>query len=515
MNRTFIALVTVLTLATMTVPVLAAGFAGEQIVMVQTDSQAEVNRLADLGFDICTVTKSGGVHLVVDQTDASRLNKEGFTFQPLNDDSTALRAQFTVKGKTAADAGAYHTYAETNALLKEWATKFPALVKLENIGKTFEKRDVYAVRITAAPAGKKVPKLLIQGLHHSREWIAVEVPLAFGQMLIDGYATDAKIKKLLETREVWIVPIVNPDGHVWSQTQYSYWRKNRNDNNGNSSKGVDPNRNYGYQWGNVGASNSPSSDTYHGTGPFSEPCTQNIKKLADREKFTADITHHAYGELILYPWSYAYNQPCEDLDTFKQLANGMAKFNGHDPKESCDLYPSMGDTTDYMYGATRSLSFTYEVARRFIPGENEIAGICEKNNKAQLYLLEAIGTIHAKNHPDHVTPLRFEAARLAHLTAVAEHLKSTGKDTQVLDGVLVEMKNVRLAIQNLLTADEDGTVCRDLLALATEKKPAERTALLPVLEDLKARYIQELTEGRGLRSLDKRIDAINALIPQE
>jgi carboxypeptidase T len=501
-------LFSLLFLTLMVSPVIAL----EQIVTVPVRNHADVVRISNMGMDIAEVNDDI-VTLVVRDEEVQQLATAGYKINRTIGSSDDLRKRFA--NKTAADAGAYHTWEESRDKLLAWAKKYPKIAKIQVIGKTFENRDVHALKISAAPAGKKVPKFLVMGLHHSREWITVEVVIDFGRILLEGFDKDANITSLLKDREVWLVPVVNPDGLNWSQTQYSYWRKNRNDNNGHSSKGVDPNRNYGYQWGNVGASDSPSSNTYHGTGPFSEPCTQNIKRLAEKEKFAADISYHSSGQLILYPWSYTGNHTCPDDALFSRLAKEMAALNNYRPQQSADLYPSMGDTDDWMYGAMGSLSFTFELARQFIPAESLIPSICEKNNKAMLHLLKVIGTERAAHHPDYASTLHFQTARLAFFEGQARELRAKGQEESELSGLVDQITATRSRILAELTdsADADGSNFRELITLLSARSVEEREIYLPLLQEIRSLLLQK--ESMGTKFSCRRLEMINRLLPTE
>lgn len=486
----------------------------ERLTDVKIHNRADVERLADLGLDIVEVTKDK-VTIVAGSEELRQLETAGFSVTPMMTFAEVTRSALGDLGRAAADAGLYHTYDEATAELKRLAKEYPKLAKLEKIGQSFEKRPVYGLRISAAT--KKVPKLLLVGLHHSREWMSVEVPLYAAKQLLAEYGNVEKITSLLQNREVFVVPVMNPDGLNYSQTASSYWRKNRNDNNGNKYKGVDPNRNYGYQWGTVGASDYPGSDTYHGTAAFSEPCNQNIKRLAEKEKFTASISFHSYSQLVLYPFGYGYDIPCADTGLLSKLAGEMAKFNRYRPQNSADLYPAMGDSDDWLYGTMGCLAFTFELDRSFVPSESQIATTTKLNYPAIVHLLDAIGTSHASNHPEHVSAVRFRAGQLAYLTGVADYLRRNGREAKYLDGILNQMDATRQDLIKDLTPvnDPDGTIFRDLVAVAGNQNDTERMGLVPVLTDLKSLYLQELTAGRTPAIYSRRIEALDALIPVE
>ena len=362
---------------------------GPSLVQVPATTQAQRAEVASWGMEIVDAEKDSLTIAVQPDRHATprvlrRLSQIDGVKVVAEDVDELLRHA----AQRAGGVGAYHTYETAQQELKDLASRYPALASVQSIGKSIEGRDVGVLKITGSDSaawGK--PVFLFMGCHHAREWISVEVPLAIAHMLLDGYATDASIKKLVDSREIWICPVVNPDGLNWSQTNYRYWRKNRHVN-ADGTFGVDPNRNYGYKWGVSGDSDEPDSDVYHGTGAFSEPEVQNVRDFATAHLLTADISYHSYGEHVLFPYSYGYDQ-APDNDKFAVWAKGMADQNAYLPHQSVDLYPSSGDTDDFLYMGTGSASFTTELARTFIPEDSEIPGICDVNCKAVRYMLDA------------------------------------------------------------------------------------------------------------------------------
>src|SRR5262249_46643983 len=153
---------------------------------------------------------------------------------------------------------------------------YPKVCHLESIGKTFEGRDMWALRITGAADTTKVPRVLFFGLVHAREWISAELPFYIIHKLLDTYGTDAATTALVDGHCFWVMPVTNPDGLAYSQGQYKMWRKNRS-KRGNSV-GVDINRNFEVGWG-FGSSAYPSSDTYRGTAFNTEEETKALLAL--------------------------------------------------------------------------------------------------------------------------------------------------------------------------------------------------------------------------------------------
>lgn len=298
----------------------------------------------------------------------------------------------------------YHDFAEMSAELKALHAKYPKLTQLQSIGKTWEGRDIVALHINTTPADlnsghSSKPGIVFMGAHHAREHLSSEIPRMLGQYLLE-HQLDQAIGKLLTTRDIWIIPMVNPDGAEFDIEGGSYhmWRKNRRENGEKErTMGVDLNRNYGFQWGTGGSSKIPSSDTYMGPEPFSEPESQAIRDFVkDHVNLKVLLSYHTYSELILYPWGHSKDPIANtrDHDTFKMMASTMAKWNGYKPQQSSDLYIASGDTTDWAYGTLGIFAFTFELTPKgalgggFYPGANVIDSTFKANLNPALYLID-------------------------------------------------------------------------------------------------------------------------------
>ncbi|MBF0498909.1 MAG: zinc carboxypeptidase [Candidatus Riflebacteria bacterium] len=292
----------------------------------------------------------------------------------------------------------YHSFEETASTLKSWAAAYPTIVRLESIGKSCEGRDIWAIKLSHDPASDtKKAAVLIMGLTHAREWTTSEVTMAIIETLLRNYGKDARLTRLVDERELWFVPIVNPDGLSYSQTSSKFWRKNRRPISGDTF-GVDLNRNYGYHWGESGVSQDPTDDTYPGTAGFTEPETLAIKALSEREKFQASLSFHSYSELVLYPFGYAAGAPNPDAAVFKNVGKQMAAFNKYTVENCTDLYPAAGISDDWLYGTLKTIAFTIEMGKQFIPPATEIASQCAINVPAALTLIEQAPAV-AVNSP--------------------------------------------------------------------------------------------------------------------
>lgn len=301
-----------------------------------------------------------------------------------------LRAEGAFQATLA--EGGFHSYDEARTEFKALADTHPDLAQYVKLGTSFEGREIFALKITrgAAVDDPTKPDVLITGCHHAREWISVEAPVYFANQLITGSATNDHIKYLVDHLQIWIVPIVNPDGLTFSQSSPNdsfdvarLWRKNRRTftfGNCLSAVGVDLNRNYPFQWrqeedrpctnycaggrqcinDDIGASDDPVSEIYRGPESASEPEVKAIKSLMDdpNRNFRAQLDYHNYSQAILYPWGYQQLET-PDATTLSRLAQQMSDdIRGvantvYQPEQAIDLYATSGTSTDYAYGANR------------------------------------------------------------------------------------------------------------------------------------------------------------------
>ena len=296
------------------------------------------------------------------------------------------------------DAGQYHTYAEVDREFHALASDHSAIAQVSSLGKSVEQRELWALKISdAVTQNENEPRIVFLGGHHAREWISVEVAILMAKHLLERYQSDTLITRLVNSAEIWIVPMVNPDGHQYSVTSQRLWRKNRRPN-GDGTFGVDLNRNYGYQWGGPGSSGDTFSETYRGPAAFSEPETRAVRDFLQAHVPKALITYHSYSQLILYPWGYT-STPAPDESLMHNLAVALADRirtvhgQNYTPEQASDLYLASGDTTDWLYGLFAVPAFTIELRPRSAsPGfelpENQIQPTFEENLPAALFLVD-------------------------------------------------------------------------------------------------------------------------------
>ena len=298
----------------------------------------------------------------------------------------------------------YHTYAEMSSDVAATAAAHPSIVQRFAVGTSYQGRTVWAVKISDHVAtDENEPEVLFDGLTHSDEHMGLEMTLRIMHWLADGYGKDARITNIVNSREVWIILAVNPDGAEYDIAggTFHYWRKNRQPNAGTTAIGTDLNRNFGYRWGMAEGrtSKNPAAITYTGPSAFSAPETRNVRDfLASRvvggkQQIRTAITFHEAGRLVMWPYGYTYSDvpgdmTVDDHNALMVIGKHMAATNGYKPEQASDLYLTSGTTRDYEYGTYRIFSYTFEMSVKDYPDDSLIASETGRNKEAVLYLIE-------------------------------------------------------------------------------------------------------------------------------
>jgi carboxypeptidase T len=299
----------------------------------------------------------------------------------------------------------FHTYTEMANEVKATADAHPDIVRRFSIGKSYAGRELWAVKVSDnVTTDEPEPEVLFDGLHHADEHMSQEMTLAILKWLATGYGSDPKVRNLVNTREIWIIFGLNPDGATYdiAGRVYHHWRKNRQPTPRSSSIGTDLNRNYDYRWGCCGGSSSnPASSRYRGPSRFSAPETRAFRDfvvsrvVGGRQQIRTAISFHTSGRLVMYPYGYTYVDVPSDMSlrdhrTFVAMAKAMAASNGYKPEQASDLYISSGTSRDWLYGRYRVFSFTFELSPNspaYAPDE-AIPTETGRNRNAILYAID-------------------------------------------------------------------------------------------------------------------------------
>jgi hypothetical protein len=302
----------------------------------------------------------------------------------------------------------YHDYAEMTAEIQAAARRFPTIFTLTSIGQSREGRELWLGKISDnVNTDEREPEFLFTHHIHAREHLTVEQGLYTLRMLTQEYGSNPQITDLVNRLEIWIVFDINPDGGEFDIATGNYvsWRKNRQPNPGVAAVGTDLNRNWGFQWGCCGGSSgNTNSGTYRGVMPFSGIEIGRVKDFVDSrviggvQQISAALDFHTFGELVLWPYGYTFEDVPADMDpddqaTFVAMGQAMAASNGYTPQQASDLYIADGVSIDWKYGEHGIFAYTFEMYPTsgrdggFYPPDEVIARETARNREAILYLL--------------------------------------------------------------------------------------------------------------------------------
>lgn len=355
------------------------------------------------------------------------------------------------------------TYNEALAELDSMYLSFPGLVtSRDSIGSSYEGRTIWAVKISDnVNVDEQEAEVLYIGLHHAREPMSLMNLIYFMQYLLENYGSDPMVTELLNNRELFFVPILNPDGYVFNEINNpnggGMWRKNRR-NNGNNSYGVDLNRNYSYQWNydNLGSSGDPNSSSYRGSGAFSEPETQALRKFCITRHFATSLSHHSWGEDLINPWGYDEAVFLPDEDRFHQFGEFLSHSSHYVMGNASQTigYRSNGNSDDWLYGNQSDkpliFGFSSEIGNSndwFWPQTSRIIPLCEEMLEANFRIACLAGgcvTVRpdipcAMEGSQVYLPIHYENIGLDSATAISSQFLSSDPNIVAINQGLVNL----------------------------------------------------------------------------
>ncbi|MFE0440579.1 M14 family zinc carboxypeptidase [Streptomyces nigra] len=312
------------------------------------------------------------VEVYLTDEQAGKLRKQGVD---LTEHQVTARSE--ARTEKAAD-GVFRPYGGSGGLKEEivrTGQENPGLTKVVSIGKTVRGQDILALKLTKHAAKSKdgsKPAVLYMSNQHAREWITPEMTRRLMHYYLDNYKKDKRVRKIVDSTELWFVLSANPDGydHTFKDSSTRLWRKNLRDVNGDGAistgDGVDLNRNFAYKWGydDEGSSPNPTSETYRGASPGSEPETKALDALQKRVGFTYGINYHSAAELLLYGvgWQVATDTPDDVM--YKALAGtpDNSAIPGYHPQVSSELYTTNGEADGHAANVNGLAMFTPEMS---------------------------------------------------------------------------------------------------------------------------------------------------------
>lgn len=345
---------------------LAGWRPGEMKVKVTNATPQSVQQITALGIEVDFI-QLPTVYLYVIPPEFRQLEKLGFQPETVIPDMTVYSQRLLQSSQLAG----YHDYYSTLALVDSLSKEFPNIFRKVVYGASAGGRSLYAVKISDhVQLDEAEAEIGFDGGHHGDEIMSSEILVRLMRDLCRQYGRDSRVSELIDRREIWIFPYVNPDGR---QTL-----SRRNDNY------VDLNRDWGYMWDGWGDSKEP----------YSQPETRAVLNWMLDNRFVFAHSLHAGMELISYPWSYRPNA-APDNKIMSFLAGEYAAFSGYPELNSGQgfksLYPINGSAKDSYYGLFGSTGWTLEICRDKTPPASEIEKYYDYNYPAILHLLEVAG----------------------------------------------------------------------------------------------------------------------------
>ncbi len=374
-----------------------------------------LGRVWSTGIDYEGVTgKPGGwMEFLAGPLEIAGLTGAGIPFEVTDEDPGATLAgrlgagPLNAMGFGEGSMGGYFTLAEIESQLDSMKILHPSIITgKQAVGYSVEGRTVWGAKISDNPDSNEAgePEALYTSLIHAREPAGMMTVLYYMWWLLEQYGSDPRASYLVENRQLWFIPVVNPDGYAYNEstnpTGGGLWRKNRR-NNGDGTFGIDLNRNFGpeFMWNapNGGSSTSPGSSTYRGANPFSEPETQTLDVFMRLHQIRTCLNYHTHGRLLIYPYGYL-SAESEDSLRYREFAFDMARSNRYasGTDQQTVHYSTRGNSDDYMYGDTtkfRTYAMTPEVGSSFWPVSSQILPLATENLEANLHYSMIAGSM--------------------------------------------------------------------------------------------------------------------------
>ena len=370
-----------------------------KINLHHTDQLLELYELG-IALDHYQKNKDNTLDIVLSTSEKNILVQNGINFQVIQDDLTNYylnRSQPNVdRDFPLGSMLGNYTLLEAMNQMDTLSMLYPSFIsEKDSIGTSFEGRTIWAFKLSDNPSiDEDEPEVLFTGLTHAREPLSMMNLYYFANWICENYNSDLTANYLLDNREMWFIPIINPDGYAYNESISpdggGMHRKNRRPNPPNSScnmgtqQGVDLNRNYGYNWGenNSGSSGNPCSAVYRGLSAFSEPETEAISNFILSREFSNVLHYHSYSNFLIHSWGDGSFPDEPDLTTLREIGKEMTRYNGYLVGTGTETvgYGVNGDAVDWSYGTAGLISYTPEVGTfsdNFWPSEDRVIPLCQ------------------------------------------------------------------------------------------------------------------------------------------
>lgn len=329
--------------------------------------------LVRLGFDVVAVEPSG-VLVVAPPRDRTRLEALGLRIAELNRRPSLASA--------AASTVVYRPFDDPARGIRTWVdslTRSNSRVHVDTIGRSYEGRPIFALKVGQLGDSPQRPNVIFIATYHAREWAATEMAQRLVRFLAAPPGSDARRDSLVQSRDIWVIPVANPDGYQYTFATERLWRKTRSPQ-ASGNVGVDMNRNHTVSWGldNQGSSSEAASEIFRGPSPASEVETRSIESFLAAHPPVAAVSYHTFAGLIIYPPGSVYGALPADWPVYKALAGTHLKSAVIDrlpgssrveyaPGPGWNLYTTNGEFTEFAATRFGALTFTPELSSGYGP----------------------------------------------------------------------------------------------------------------------------------------------------
>ena len=445
-------------------------------VKIELTSPTLIAQLASQGLPIDHFHKSNEnfIEVVFSQSELQKLESLNVDFEIVipnvtdyflqnnsqNSTVTATTAACGLEHFNVGDMGGYHTYDNIIEHIEMMEMEFPNFVKIDTIGTSLEGRAIFGVKISdnvLINESDTEGVVYYDALTHAREPMSLEATLYYMWWLLENQGTNQEATYLINHREMYFVPIVNPDGYVYNQMMNpnggGLWRKNRRDNGGGCF-GVDLNRNYGYQWGlEPGSSSDGCTNIYRGTTPFSEPETEAVKNFLTQIQPSIAFTTHTHGDVFLSP--FGYSDTLADYQTYSEFTSEFIPkyYKGYGTTSQMLGYTSSGTTRDYLH-SEGIYGWTPEIGHAFWESSDVICDRVEEFLKPMKYLSWVCGNYACYHDFNLINP---GETQLGDTIAIEVRIKNRGL-TKNAENVEVLLEALQPSLTPLEDLQNYGTI---------------------------------------------------------
>lgn len=324
------------------------------LVEIPITNKSQLYEVSKLKLTICNVTDNY-IQVISTPEELQILKNLGYTPKIILEDYTKPVKEILAKGN-------YHTYAEIMQELDSIAVNFSGIALLDTLGYSAGGRLILGLKISDNPSVEEdEPGIRFTGCHHGDEVISSEIVIRLIEYLIDKYSTDSMVKDFVDMRQIWLIPIVNPDG------MYTVSRYNANN--------IDLNRDYGYMWDGWGNS----------TKPFSQPETRALKLNAEKHRFALSFDYHSVATYLNCLWDYTHTRP--QVDTIMlNIGKEYIDSTGYSMIHGYDWYQVCGSSQDAISGCEGTIGYTIES-----PQPADPTTVYEANIRAILEMIKRAG----------------------------------------------------------------------------------------------------------------------------